>query len=108
MFNEDEATALADVLMDYDDGTPEYDSAIQKLLAARDPQQKQDFTNDDLLVMLDAIKEYDHDTAELLTPSYDSPLSVSFVVPGIVSEREAIFRLRERILQELLARQIEL
>lgn len=105
VFNEHEASTLRSLLMDYEDGTPEYDSAIRKLLAARDSSQ--DFTGNDLPLILDAIEKYAEDTAELLTPSYDSPPFTSLATASIVSERETIFRLRERICKALSTSQPE-
>ncbi len=99
ILDEHEASLLADLLIDYCEDAPGYDCAMQKLLAARDSPQK--FTEADLLLVLDAIKEYFSDTAGLLTPSYDSDSLDSFSDSGIFAEREAIFFLRERILQDL-------
>jgi len=105
ILDENEASALADLLMDYIDNTPEYDSAIRKLLAARDSQQ--DFTKSDLLVMLSAIKEYYDDTAVCTASSYDSCPSDSFAFSDVLSTREFFYRLRKRIQNSLTLLQSE-
>lgn len=105
ILSEDEASILADLLMDYSDDAPGYNAAIDKLLAARDSEQ--DFSKNDKLLILAAVNEYLSDTAELLTPTYDAPPLASFSIPGIVSQRETIFLLKERLLQDLHQAQSE-
>lgn len=106
IFSENEASILADLLMDYSDDAPGYDAAMDKLLAARDSEQ--DFTENDKLLILAAVNEYLSDTAKLLTPSYDSSPLSSLSTSGIFSERETIFLLKEQLLRDLHQAQSEL
>lgn len=99
MIFQEEASWLVNYVMDYSDGTPEYDALIEKLLAHRDSQQ--DFTENDYRLIIVVADDYLRDTEEDVTPSYDSPPFSSPAVPDIVSQRDAIFLLRERLLQGL-------
>lgn len=99
MFSGYEASKMCDLLMDYNDETPGYDSIIQKLLAARDFPQ--DYTKNDDLLMLDAINEYLKDSAVLLTPSYDSHSFSSVASSSVLADREFYQELRCRIQSHL-------
>lgn len=99
MFIGDTASTLADLVMYYCDDAPGYNATMHKLLAARDSEP--DYSKDDKLLILAAMNEYLNDTAERVTPSYDSPPFSSPAVADILSQRETIFFLRERLLQDL-------
>lgn len=105
ILDENEAYILSDLLTDYSDDAPEYDSSMQKLHDLRNSLQ--DFTKDELLLMLSTIEEYYSDTAEYLTPSYYSGGLPSPSASAVLSQRELLGNLRKRIQKRLSLLQAE-
>ena len=99
MFDENEAFELWSLFTDYDNGTPKYGSVMQKLHDVR--YGPQDYSREDLLLILDAIKEYFNDTDEDVTPSYDSCGLPSPRVSAVVAQRELLRQLDVRIRRHL-------
>lgn len=99
MFDENEAFELWSLLADYDDGTPKYDSVMQKLHDVR--HGPQDYSREDKLLILDTITEHFKDSAEDLTPSYDSRGLPSPSVSAALSQRELLRRIDVRIRRHL-------
>ena len=99
MFDENEAFELWSLLADYDDGTPKYSSVMQKLHDVRCGPQ--DCFREDLLLILNTIKEYFSDTAEDVTPSYASRGLPSPSVSAVLSQRELLRRIDVRIRRHL-------
>lgn len=99
MFDENEAFELWSLLADYDDGTPKYSSVMQKLHDIR--YGPQDYSREDLLLILNTIKEYFSDTAEDVTPSYASRGLPSPSVSAVLSQRELLRRIDVRIRRHL-------
>lgn len=99
MFDENEAFELWSLLTDCDDGTPKYGSVMQKLHDVR--YGPQDYSREDLLLILDAIKEYFADTAEYATPSYDSRGLPGPSVSAVLAQRELLRRIDVRIRRHL-------
>ena len=99
MFDENEAFELWSLLADYDDGTPKYSSVMQKLHDVHCGPQ--DCFREDLLLILNTIKEYFSDTAKDVTPSYASHGLPSPSVSAVLSQRELLRRIDVRIRRHL-------
>lgn len=95
MFDEDEAFELWSLLADYTDGTPKYDSLMQKLHDVR--YGPQDYSREDQLLILEAINEYFSDTAEYATPSYNSRGLPDPSVSAVLAQRELLRHIDVRI-----------
>lgn len=99
MFDENEAFELWSLLADYDDGTPKYGSVMKKLHDVR--YGPQDYSREDLLLILETIYEYFSDTAEYATPSYTSRGLPDPSVSAVLAQRELLRGIDVRIRRHL-------